>query len=142
MIDGGQPQVRAAQDALMAAGITDVPVVGLAKRLEEVWLPDDSDPVILPRSSEALYLLQRVRDEAHRTAITLHRKRRGKAMSTSVLDSIDGLGEVRARALMKHFGSMKSIRAASIEELQAVAGVGPALAAKIHAGLHKEEAAP
>ena len=142
VIDGGQPQVRAAQDALMAAGVTDVPVVGLAKRLEEVWIPDDSDPVILPRSSEALYLLQRVRDEAHRTAISLHRKRRGTSMSASVLDSIDGLGEVRARALMKHFGSMKSIRAASIEQLQAVPGVGPALAARIHSGLHKGEAAP
>ncbi len=142
VIDGGQPQVRAAQDALMLAGITDVPVVGLAKRLEEVWLPDDSDPVILPRSSEALYLLQRVRDEAHRSAITLHRKRRGKSMSSSVLDSIDGLGDVRARALMKHFGSMKAIKAASIVDLQAVPGVGPSLAERIHSGLHKGEAAP
>jgi len=141
VIDGGQPQVRAAQDALMLAGVTDVPVVGLAKRLEEVWLPDEDDPVILPRSSEALYLLQRVRDEAHRTAISLHRKRRGKSMSASALDSIDGLGEVRARALMQHFGSMKSIRAASPAELQAVPGVGPALAERIHAGLHKGEAA-
>ena len=142
VIDGGQPQVRAAQDALMSAGITDVPVVGLAKRLEEVWLPDDTDPVILPRSSEALYLLQRIRDEAHRSAISLHRKRRGKSMSTSVLDAIDGLGEVRARALMKHFGSMKSLKAASMLELQAVPGVGPALAERIHVGLHKGEAAP
>ena len=142
VIDGGQPQVRAAQDALMSAGITDVPVVGLAKRLEEVWLPDDTDPVILPRSSEALYLLQRIRDEAHRSAISLHRKRRGKSMSASVLDAIDGLGEVRARALMKHFGSMKSLKAASMLELQAVPGVGPALAERIHVGLHKGEAAP
>lgn len=142
VIDGGQPQVRAAQDALMSAGITDVPVVGLAKRLEEVWLPDDSDPVILPRSSEALYLLQRVRDEAHRSAIALHRKRRGKSMSSSVLDSIDGLGDVRARALLKHFGSMKSVKAASLLELQAVPGVGPALAERIYSGLHKGEAAP
>jgi excinuclease ABC subunit C len=140
VIDGGQPQVRAAQDALMLAGITDVPVVGLAKRLEEVWMPDDSDPVILPRSSEALYLLQRVRDEAHRTAIALHRKRRGKSMATSALDAIDGLGEVRARALMKHFGSMKALKAASEQDLQAVPGVGPALAARIHGGLHQGEA--
>jgi len=137
VIDGGRPQVRAAQDALMAVGVTDVPVVGLAKRLEEVWLPDDDDPVILPRSSEALYLLQRIRDEAHRTAITLHRKRRGKSMSASALDAIPGLGEVRAKALMRHFGSMKALRAASVDELQQVPGVGPSLAAKIHAGLHK-----
>ncbi len=136
VIDGGQPQVRAAQDALMALGVTDVPVIGLAKRLEEVWLPDEQEPLILPRSSEGLYLLQRVRDESHRFAITFHRKRRGKAMTASVLDDIDGLGQVRAKALLKHFGSMKALKAASIEELKQVVGVGPALAARIHEGLH------
>ena len=135
VIDGGQPQVRAAQDALMALGITDVPVIGLAKRLEEVWLPDDSDPLILPRSSEGLYLLQRVRDESHRFAITFHRKRRGKAMKVSALDNISGLGETKAKALLKHFGTMKALKAASEIELTQVAGIGPALAAKIHMGL-------
>ncbi|CAB4896605.1 MAG: excinuclease ABC subunit UvrC [Actinobacteria bacterium] len=136
VIDGGQPQVRAAQDALMALGVTDVPVIGLAKRLEEVWLPDDPDPLILPRSSEGLYLLQRVRDESHRFAITFHRKRRGKAMKTSALDNISGLGEAKAKALLKHFGTMKALRVASEVELTQVAGIGPALAAKIHDGLH------
>ena len=135
VIDGGQPQVRAAQDALMALGITDVPVIGLAKRLEEVWLPDDSDPLILPRSSEGLYLLQRVRDESHRFAITFHRKRRGKAMKVSALDNIAGLGEAKAQALLKHFGTMKALKAASEVELTQVAGIGPALAAKVHRGL-------
>jgi excinuclease ABC subunit C len=136
VIDGGQPQVRAAQDALMALGITDVLVIGLAKRLEEVWLPDGSDPLILPRSSEGLYLLQRVRDESHRFAITFHRKRRGKAMKASALDNISGLGEAKAKALLKHFGTMKAVKAASEIELTQVTGIGPALAAKIHMGLH------
>lgn len=139
VIDGGQPQVRAAQDALMALGVTDVPVIGLAKRLEEVWLPDEVDPLILPRSSEGLYLLQRVRDESHRFAITFHRKRRGKAMKSSVLDDIVGLGDVRAKTLLKFFGTMKALKAASVEELQQVDGVGPALAARIHEGLHRKE---
>ena len=112
-----------------------MPVIGLAKRLEEVWLPDDSDPLILPRSSEGLYLLQRVRDESHRFAITFHRKRRGKAMKASALDNISGLGETKAKALLKHFGTMKALKAASETELTQVAGIGPALAAKIHMGL-------
>lgn len=136
VIDGGQPQVRAAQDALMAAGITDVPVIGLAKRLEEVWLPDDPDPVILPRTSEALYLLQRVRDEAHRTAIGLHRKRRGKRSTVSALDDIAGLGPVRAKALLRHFGSVRALRAASSAELSTVAGIGPVLAETIVSALN------
>ena len=138
VIDGGQPQVRAAQDALMAAGVTDVPVIGLAKRLEEVWLPDDPDPVILPRTSEALYLLQRVRDEAHRTAIGLHRKRRGKRSTVSALDDIAGLGPVRAKALLRHFGSVRALRAASAPELSTVAGIGPVLAETIAAALNDQ----
>lgn len=138
VIDGGQPQVRAAQDALMAAGVTDVPVIGLAKRLEEVWLPDDPDPVILPRTSEALYLLQRVRDEAHRTAIGLHRKRRGKRSTASALDDIAGLGPVRAKTLLRHFGSVRALRAASSAELSTVAGIGPVLAATIAAALNDQ----
>ncbi|MDD2857635.1 MAG: excinuclease ABC subunit UvrC [Candidatus Nanopelagicales bacterium] len=136
VIDGGQPQVRAAQDALMAAGVTTVPVIGLAKRLEEVWLPDDLDPLILPRSSEGLYLLQRVRDEAHRTAIALHRKRRGRSMSASILDDVPGLGQAKAKALLKHFGTIKALRAATIDELQGVSGIGPSLASRIHGHLH------
>ena len=139
VIDGGQPQVRAAQDALMAAGVTDVPVIGLAKRLEEVWLPDDPDPLILPRTSEALYLLQRVRDEAHRTAIGLHRKRRGKRSTASALDDIAGLGPIRAKALLRHFGSVRVLRAATVAELCIVAGIGPALAATIAAALHDQD---
>lgn len=135
VIDGGWPQVRAAQDALMAAGITDVPVIGLAKRLEEIWLPDDRDPVILPRTSEALYLLQRVRDEAHRTAIGLHRVRRAKRARASALDEIAGLGPVRAKTLLRHFGSVRAIRAATPEELSTVGGIGPVLAATIVAAL-------
>ena len=139
VIDGGPPQVRAAQDALMAAGVTDVPVVGLAKRLEEVWLPDDPEPVILPRTSEALYLLQRIRDEAHRTAIGLHRKRRGRKTATSALDDVPGLGPKKAAALLSAFGSVARLRAASVEDLQAVPGIGPALAATIHTSLRGGE---
>jgi excinuclease ABC subunit C len=131
VVDGGAPQVRAAQDALMAVGLADLPVVGLAKRLEEVWVPDDPDPVILPRTSEALYLLQRVRDEAHRTAIALHRKRRGARATRSALDGIPGLGPSKAKALLKAFGSVKAIRAASAEELQRVPGIGPAVAGAV-----------
>ncbi len=139
VIDGGQPQVRAAQDALMAAGVTDVPVIGLAKRLEEVWLPDDPDPVILPRTSEGLYLLQRIRDEAHRSAIGLHRKRRGQRATTSVLDGIPGLGPKRAKALVKHFGSAKKVAMATVDELLVVEGIGPALGATIYSTLHPRE---
>lgn len=139
VIDGGQPQVRAAHDALIAAGVTDVPVVGLAKRLEEVWVPDNPDPVILPRSSEGLYLLQRIRDEAHRTAIGLHRRRRGKRATTSVLDDIPGLGPKRAQTLLRYFGSTRKMAAATVDDLIAVEGIGPALAATIHSALNPQE---
>ena len=135
VVDGGAPQVRAAQDALMSVGMGDLPVVGLAKRLEEVWVPDQADPVILARTSEALYLLQRVRDEAHRTAISLHRKRRGKRATTSALDAIPGLGPAKAKALLKHFGTVKAIRAADEATLQEAPGIGPALARAIHEAL-------
>lgn len=135
VVDGGLPQVNAAQSALTALGIDDVAVVGLAKRLEEVWVPGQDYPVILPRTSEGLYLLQRVRDEAHRFAITFHRQRRSKAMTTSVLDGVPGLGETRRKALLRHFGSVKKVRAATAEELQEVSGIGPALAATIAAEL-------
>lgn len=136
VIDGGAPQVRAAQDALMEAGCGDLPVVGLAKRLEEVWVPGEEDPVILPRTSEALYLLQRVRDEAHRRAISHHRKRRGRRSTTSILDAVPGLGPARVKALRRHFGTLRAIREASPAELAEAPGVGPTLADAIHAALH------
>jgi excinuclease ABC subunit C len=124
VVDGGPPQVAAAQRALDALGIDDIPVVGLAKRLEEVWLPEREDPVILARSSEGLYLLQRVRDEAHRFAITHHRNRRSKTMVESLLDDVPGLGEVRRKTLLKHFGSLRKLRAATVDDIARVPGIG------------------
>ena len=135
LVDGGPPQVAAASAALSDLGITDVYVAGIAKRLEELWLPDDDYPVVLPRTSEALYLVQRIRDEAHRFAITFHRSKRGKAMVASALDEIPGLGEVKRAALVKHFGSVAQIKHATEEELTQVPGIGPALAQKIMAAL-------
>jgi excinuclease ABC subunit C len=131
VVDGGKPQVNAAARALAELGVDDVYVVGLAKRLEEVWLPDSDFPVILPRSSQGLYMLQRIRDEAHRFAISFHRQKRGKAMTVSALDGVPGLGDSKRKALLAHFGSVKKIKAASAEELTAAKGVGPALAAAI-----------
>jgi excinuclease ABC subunit C len=136
VVDGGLPQVNAARSALAELGIDDVALVGLAKRLEEVWLPGQAFPVILPRTSEGLYLLQRVRDEAHRFAIAFHRQRRSKAMTTSVLDGIPGLGDTRRKALLRHFSSVKRIKEASMEQIREVPGIGVALAATIHATLH------
>jgi len=135
VVDGGAPQVEAARQALAELGITDVALCGLAKRLEEVWLPGESDPVILPRTSEALYLLQRVRDEAHRFAISYHRQRRSRSMVDSALDAVPGLGQTRRSALLKHFGSLKRLRAASLAELVEVPGIGAATAAAIMAAL-------
>ena len=131
VVDGGPPQVAAAQQALDELGIDDIPVVGLAKRLEEVWRPREEDPVILPRSSEGLYLLQRIRDEAHRFAITHHRSRRSKTMVESLLDDVPGLGEVRRKTLIKHFGSLRKLRAATAEEIAQVPGIGPSTASAI-----------
>jgi excinuclease ABC subunit C len=131
VVDGGQPQVNAAARALKDLGIDDVYVVGLAKRLEEVWLPDSDFPVILPRTSQGLYLLQRIRDEAHRFAITFHRQKRGKAMTVSALDAVPGLGASKRKALLAHFGSVKGVKAASAEELAQAKGIGPALATAI-----------
>jgi excinuclease ABC subunit C len=135
VVDGGPGQAGAAARALAELGIDDVSVCGLAKRLEEVWLPGEEYPVILPRSSEGLYLLQRVRDEAHRFAITYHRQKRGKAATASVLDGVPGLGPARRAALLKHFGSVRKLCAASVEEIAAVPGIGPRLAATIAAAL-------
>jgi len=135
VVDGGPPQVAAAQRALDELGIDDVPVVGLAKRLEEVWRPSQPDPVILARTSEGLYLLQRVRDEAHRFAIAHHRNRRSKTMVESVLDDVPGLGEVRRKVLLRHFGSLKKLRAASADEIAELPGIGRRTAESIQAAL-------
>ncbi|HYU66662.1 MAG TPA: excinuclease ABC subunit UvrC, partial [Jatrophihabitantaceae bacterium] len=135
VVDGGAPQVAAAQTVLDELGIDDVSLVGLAKRLEEVWLPGESYPVILPRTSEGLYLLQRVRDEAHRFAITFHRQKRSRAMTTSVLDGIAGLGETRRKALLAHFGSIKRLRQAAVDDVEAVPGIGHKTAEAIVAAL-------
>ncbi|MEU3227705.1 excinuclease ABC subunit UvrC [Streptomyces sp. NPDC006976] len=124
VVDGGQPQVAAAKRALDELGIDDIAVCGLAKRLEEVWLPDDDDPVVLPRSSEGLYLLQRIRDEAHRFAITYQRAKRAKRVRSSPLDAVAGLGDTRKQALIKHFGSVKKLRQATIDEICEVPGIG------------------
>ncbi|MFG2812300.1 excinuclease ABC subunit UvrC [Streptomyces sp. NPDC048410] len=124
VVDGGRPQVAAARRALDELGIDDIAVCGLAKRLEEVWVPGEEDPVVLPRSSEGLYLLQRVRDEAHRFAITYQRAKRAKRLRSGPLDEVPGLGETRKQALIKHFGSVKRLRAATLEQIQEVPGIG------------------
>jgi excinuclease ABC subunit C len=135
VVDGGPLQAEAAARALAELGIDEVAVCGLAKRLEEVWIPGEEYPVILPRSSEGLYLLQRVRDEAHRFAIAYHRAKRGKAATTSALDDVPGLGPARRKALLKQFGSVRKLGAASIEQIAAVPGIGTRLAATISATL-------
>lgn len=135
VVDGGQPQVAAAQRALDDLGVTDVALCGLAKRLEEVWLPGEDEPVILPRTSEGLYLLQRVRDEAHRFAIAYHRSTRSKAMTASELDGVAGLGETRRKAVLRHFGSLKRLRAAGVEEVMEVPGIGRRTAEAVVAAL-------
>lgn len=140
VVDGGQPQVAAAQRALDELGIDDIAVCGLAKRLEEVWLPGDDDPVVLPRTSEGLYLLQRVRDEAHRFAITYQRTKRAKRFRSSPLDDVPGLGETRKQALIKHFGSVKRLRSATIDQICEVPGIGRKTAETIAVAL--AQAAP
>ncbi len=135
VVDGGPLQADAAARALAELGIDDVAVCGLAKRLEEVWQPGEEYPVILPRSSEGLYLLQRVRDEAHRFAISYHRQKRGKAATSSALDDVPGLGPARRATLLKHFGSVRKLGAASTEEIAEVPGIGPKLAVTIAAAL-------
>lgn len=134
VIDGGQPQVEAAQRALRDAGVTDIPICGLAKRLEEIWQPGSDFPVILPRNSEALFLLQRIRDEAHRFAITFQRQKRRSDIS-SVLAEVPGLGPTRVRVLLKHFGSVARLKTATPEQIGEVKGIGPALADAIIARL-------
>ncbi|WP_328397014.1 excinuclease ABC subunit UvrC [Nocardia sp. NBC_00416] len=137
VVDGGAPQVAAAAEVLEEYGITDIAVVGLAKRLEEVWVPGEPDPVVLPRTSEALYLLQRVRDEAHRFAITFHRSKRSRRMTASALDSVRGLGETRRTALVTHFGSVARLKEATVEEITEVPGIGRATAEAVLAALQQ-----
>ncbi len=131
VVDGGKPQVNAAAKALSDLGITDIALCGLSKRLEEVWLPYNSEPIIFPRHSEALYLFQKVRDEAHRFAINFHRSKRSKLMLESLLDQIDGLGESRSKALLDKFGSVSALKLAGIDEISAVPGIGPKIAKTI-----------
>ncbi|MGW3667223.1 excinuclease ABC subunit UvrC [Streptomyces sp. NPDC005141] len=140
VVDGGRPQVAAAQKALDELGIDDIAVCGLAKRLEEVWLPGEDDPVVLPRTSEGLYLLQRVRDEAHRFAITYQRAKRAKRFRSGPLDDVPGLGESRKQALIKHFGSVKRLRSATIDQICEVPGIGRKTAETIAVAL--AQAAP
>ncbi|NYF10721.1 excinuclease ABC subunit C [Leifsonia sp. AK011] len=143
IVDGGQPQVAAAQRALDDAGITDIQLCGIAKRLEELWLPGADFPVILPRNSDALFLIQRIRDEAHRFAITYQRTTRKRDI-TSVLSEVPGLGDARVKELLKHFGSVARLRAASVEEIQGIRGIGPTLATAIveQLGAPRASAAP
>ncbi|WP_067691723.1 excinuclease ABC subunit UvrC [Nocardia jejuensis] len=138
VVDGGAPQVNAAAEVLDELGITDVAVIGLAKRLEEVWVPNEPDPVIMPRTSESLYLLQRVRDEAHRFAITFHRSKRSRRMTASALDAVPGLGAARKTALVTHFGSVAKLKEASVEQIIEVPGIGVATANAVLEALRTE----
>lgn len=141
VVDGGAPQVHAAAAVLDELGVTDVTIIGLAKRLEEVWLPGDDEPVILPRNSEALFLLQRARDEAHRFAISFHRSKRSKRMTASALDGIPGLGATRRTALVTHFGSVARLREADVDEIAQVPGIGKSTARSVFEALREEPSA-
>lgn len=138
VVDGGAPQVNAASAVIDELGVTDVAVIGLAKRLEEVWVPSEPDPIIMPRNSEGLYLLQRVRDEAHRFAITYHRSKRSTRMTASALDSVPGLGEHRRKALVTHFGSIARLKEATVDEITAVPGIGVATATAVNDALRPD----
>jgi excinuclease ABC subunit C len=137
LVDGGKGQLSAARDSLNALGITGQPVIGLAKRLEEVFVPDDPLPQNIPRTSSALRLLQSVRDEAHRFAITYHRLLRKRKTLESVLDEVPGVGPARRRALLNHFGTMVRLRSADIDDIEAASGISPKLARAIHDFLHR-----
>jgi len=142
VVDGGPAQVNAASAVLADLGIADVAVCGLAKRLEEVWVPGEDDPVIFPRTSEALYLLQRLRDEAHRFAITYHRAKRSKSMTQSALDGVTGLGQARRTALVKHFGSLTALRSADVDQIAGVSGIGRMTALSVYSALHRNGTVP
>jgi excinuclease ABC subunit C len=139
VIDGGKGQLGRAVEAMDELGIDNVTTISLAKKMEEVYLPGRSDPIQIPRSSEALYLLQQIRDEAHRFAITYHRLRRGKRMTRSALDGIPGLGEVRRKKLLRHFGSLKRIREASLDDIAAVPSIPKRVAEDVYRTLHQNE---
>ncbi len=139
VVDGGKPQVNAAAKALQELGITDVALCGLAKRLEEVWLPNNSEPIIFPRHSEALYLLKKLRDEAHRFAINFHRSKRSKVMLESLLDEVAGLGEIRRKSLLTHFGSVTALKAATVDELAIVPGIGKKMAKTIFDQINSQD---
>jgi excinuclease ABC subunit C len=132
VVDGGKGQLGRVVEVIDQLGIENVFVCGLAKRMEEIFVPDRSDPILIPRSSEALYLLQSVRDEAHRFANTYHQLRRGRRMTRSPLDAVPGLGEIRRKRLLKHFGSLKRIRSATLEELYDVPGIPSAVAETVY----------
>jgi excinuclease ABC subunit C len=140
VIDGGKGQLNRAAEVINELGIEGVSIVSLAKRMEEVFLPERSEPIVIPRGSESLYLLQHVRDEAHRFAVTYHRKRRGKRMIESALDSIAGLGQVRRKKLLRHFGSVKRIREATLDELLGVQGIPKSVAEAVYEALHLDSA--
>ena len=138
IVDGGIPQVSAASKVLADLGISEIPLIGLAKRLEEVWLPGAKEPLMLPRHSESLYLIQRLRDEAHRFAITFHRSKRSKVMLESLLDEIPGLGDTRRQTLLDNYGSVAALKKAEENELAQVPGIGPRLAKTIYEYLQKD----
>ena len=135
VVDGGRGQLSVASTVLAELGLS-IPHVGLAKKLEEVYFPDRPDPLVIPRGSEALFVLQHIRDEAHRTAVAYHRSLREKRALRSPLDDIPGVGPTRKKALLKRFGSLTKLRAASVDEIAATPGVGPATAATVHEHLH------
>jgi len=140
VIDGGKGQLNRAVEVMTELGVTDVTTVSLAKRMEELFRPGETDPIRIPRGSESLYLLQSIRDEAHRFAISYHRLKRGKQMTRSALDGIPGLGDTRRRKLLKHFGSVKRVRAASVEELASVQGIPQTVAEAVYEALHGRQA--
>jgi len=131
ILDGGKGQLSAGQAALSDAGLLQIPIAALAKEHEELFVPNRGEPIVLPRTSQGLYLVQRIRDEAHRFAVTYHQKVRGKRAIQSVLDDVDGVGPARKRALLRRFGSVRAMREAPVTDLAAVSGVGPALAERI-----------
>jgi excinuclease ABC subunit C len=136
LIDGGKGQLNAVVEVLHEMDMWGIPVAGLAKENEWLYIPGNPDPIVLPPNSAGLHLVMRVRDEAHRFAVTYHRQRRAKAMTKSVLDSLDGVGAVRKKRLMTAFGSVGAIRRASVDEIAAVKGVTPALASQIKTALN------
>ena len=135
VIDGGRGQLNAALDVLRDLGMADIPVCGLAKREEEIYVQDVDEPIRLPRNSDALYLLQRVRDEAHRFAVTYHRKLRGRSAQRSILDSIPGIGPKRRRALLRRFGSVRALKDATVEEIASTPGLSRRLAETVKRSL-------